>query len=165
MSELPNCPKCGESYTYEDGHLYVCPMCAHEWSAADAETAEGGLVVRDANGNLLQDGDFVTIGHGAIVHASTLEDNVLVGMGAIVLSGCHIGTGSIIAAGAVVLENTTIPPYSLVVGVPAKVVRTDESQVERIHNQALKYKNLWTERYGLLPNAGGEEYKKGAKIV
>ena len=53
MSELPNCPKCGESYTYEDGHLYVCPMCAHEWSAADAETAEGGLVVRDANGNLL----------------------------------------------------------------------------------------------------------------
>lgn len=110
-------------------------------------------------------GDFVTIGHGAIVHTSTLEDNVLVGMGAIVLSGCHIGTGSIIAAGAVVLENTTIPPYSLVVGVPAKVVRTDESQVERIHNQALKYKNLWTERYGLLPNAGGEEYKKGAKIV
>ena len=61
MSELPNCPKCGESYTYEDGHLYVCPMCAHEWSAADAETAEGGLVVRDANGNLLQDGDSVTI--------------------------------------------------------------------------------------------------------
>ncbi|MBE6080719.1 MAG: gamma carbonic anhydrase family protein, partial [Veillonella sp.] len=92
-------------------------------------------------------------------------DNVLVGMGAIVLSGCHIGTGSIIAAGAVVLENTTIPPYSLVVGVPAKVVRTDESQVERIHNQALKYKNLWTERYGLLPDAGGEQYKKGAKIV
>lgn len=61
MSELPNCPKCGESYTYEDGHLYVCPMCAHEWSAADAEASEGGLVVRDANGNLLQDGDSVTI--------------------------------------------------------------------------------------------------------
>lgn len=61
MSELPNCPKCGEAYTYEDGHLYVCPMCAHEWSAADTETAESGLVVRDANGNLLQDGDSVTI--------------------------------------------------------------------------------------------------------
>ena len=63
-------------------------------------------------------------------------------MGAIVLSGCHIGTGSIIAAGAVVKENTTIPPYSLVVGIPARIVRTDESQVERIHNQALKYKHL-----------------------
>ena len=47
-------------------------------------------------------GDYVTIGHGAIVHASTIEDNVLVGMGAIVLSGCHVGSGSIIAAGAVV---------------------------------------------------------------
>ena len=60
-------------------------------------------------------GDYVTIGHGAIVHASTIEDNVLVGMGAIVLSGCHVGSGSIIAAGAVVKENTVIPPNSLVV--------------------------------------------------
>ena len=110
-------------------------------------------------------GDYVTIGHGAIVHASTIEDNVLVGMGAIVLSGCHIGTGSIIAAGAVEKENTTIPPYSLVVGIPARIVRTDESQVERIHNQALKYKHLWTVEYGMLPDCGGEEYDKSAKIV
>lgn len=86
-------------------------------------------------------------------------------MGAIVLSGCHIGTGSIIAAGAVVKENTTIPPYSLVVGIPARIVRTDESQVERIHNQALKYKHLWTVEYGMLPDCGGEEYDKSAKIV
>ena len=97
--------------------------------------------------------------------ACILGDNVLVGMGAIVLSGCHIGTGSIIAAGAVVKENTTIPPYSLVVGIPARIVRTDESQVERIHNQALKYKHLWTVEYGMLPDCGGEEYDKNAKIV
>ncbi|MBM6823924.1 gamma carbonic anhydrase family protein [Veillonella magna] len=109
-------------------------------------------------------GDYVTIGHNAIVHASTLEDHVLVGMGAIILSGCHIGRGSIIAAGAVVLEGTTIPPYSLVVGLPGKVIRTDESQLERIHNQAVKYKTLWTKEYGLLPDAGGEVYD-GAKIV
>ena len=96
-------------------------------------------------------GDYVTIGHGAIVHASTIEDNVLVGMGAIVLSGCHVGSGSIIAAGAVVKENTVIPPNSLV--------------IERIHNQALKYKHLWTIEYGMLPDAGGEEYDKNAKIV
>ena len=69
-------------------------------------------------------GDYVTIGHGAIVHASTIEDNVLVGMGAIVLSGCHIGSGSIIAAGAVIKENTVIPPNSLVVGIPARIART-----------------------------------------
>ena len=110
-------------------------------------------------------GDYVTVGHGAIVHASVVEDNVLIGMGAIILSGCHIGTGSIIAAGAVVLEGTTIPPHSLVVGCPARVIRTDESQVTRIHNQALKYKKLWTEEYGLLPNCGGETYRKGDAIV
>ena len=63
-------------------------------------------------------------------------------MGAIVLSGCHIGSGTIIAAGAVLKENTVIPPNSLVVGIPARVVRTDETQIERIHNQALKYKTL-----------------------
>ena len=110
-------------------------------------------------------GDYVTIGHGAIIHTSVLEDNVLVGMGAIVLSGCHIGTGSIIAAGAVVLEGTTIPPYSLAVGCPARVIRTDESQITRIHNQALKYKKLWTEEYGLLPDCGGETYHDGDAIV
>lgn len=110
-------------------------------------------------------GDYVTIGHGAIVHASTIEDNVLVGMGAIVLSGCHIGSGSIIAAGAVIKENTVIPPNSLVVGIPARIARTDETQIERIHNQALKYKHLWTVEYGMLPDAGGEAYDKNAKIV
>lgn len=61
MATLPNCPNCGEGYTYEDGHMLICPMCAHEWTAADAEVAEQGLVVRDANGNVLQDSDSVTI--------------------------------------------------------------------------------------------------------
>lgn len=62
MATLPNCPKCGEGYTYEDGHMYICPMCAHEWTEADGAIGESeGLVVRDANGNLLQDGDSVTI--------------------------------------------------------------------------------------------------------
>ena len=72
---------------------------------------------------------------------------------------------TVIAAGAVVKENTVIPPNSLVVGIPARIVRTDETQIERIHNQALKYKHLWTIEYGMLPDAGGEEYDKNAKIV
>ena len=62
-------------------------------------------------------------------------------MGAIVLSGCHIGSGSIIAAGAVIKENTVIPPNSIVVGIPARIARTEDTQIERIHNQALKYKH------------------------
>lgn len=64
MSELPPCPKCKSTLTYEDGELLVCPECAHEWSRTAAEagpTEEGGLMVRDANGNQLKDGDSVTI--------------------------------------------------------------------------------------------------------
>lgn len=61
MSSLPNCPKCNSEYTYEDGFLLICPECAHEWSAAGEETEAEGKVVKDANGNILNDGDSVTI--------------------------------------------------------------------------------------------------------
>lgn len=63
MSALPPCPKCTSILTYENGALLVCPECGHEWSPAAQATpvAEAGLVVRDANGNLLSDGDSVTI--------------------------------------------------------------------------------------------------------
>ncbi|PLY03702.1 MAG: alkylphosphonate utilization protein [Desulfuromonas sp.] len=62
MSDLPNCPECNSEYTYDDGTLYVCPECAHEW-AKDAAAAETGdaEVVRDAHGNILNDGDNVVI--------------------------------------------------------------------------------------------------------
>jgi carbonic anhydrase/acetyltransferase-like protein (isoleucine patch superfamily) len=69
-------------------------------------------------------GDRVSIGHNATVHGCTIEDDVLIGIGAIVLNGAHIGSGSIIAAGAVVTERTRIPPNSLVTGIPGKVLRT-----------------------------------------
>ena len=63
MSTIPNCPKCDSEYTYEEGSLYICPMCTHEWNqdAAEAVEEESGLVVKDANGNILQDGDSVTV--------------------------------------------------------------------------------------------------------
>lgn len=60
MSKLPNCPKCNSEYTYEDGALFVCPECAHEWTAG-SEAASDVLVVKDSNGNTLQDGDSVTV--------------------------------------------------------------------------------------------------------
>ena len=59
MEALPKCPQCGSEYTYEDGSLYICPECAHEWSQEAVE--EEGLVVKDAHGNVLQDGDSVTV--------------------------------------------------------------------------------------------------------
>ncbi|MEK4230668.1 zinc ribbon domain-containing protein YjdM [Solibacillus sp. FSL H8-0538] len=61
MGKLPNCPQCQSEYTYEDGVMLVCPECAHEWSAEIAEVVEEGLFVKDANGNLLADGDIVTV--------------------------------------------------------------------------------------------------------
>lgn len=59
---MPKCPKCGSEYTYEDGNLYICPECAFEWGKEDDSVAvETGLVIKDANGNVLQDGDTVTV--------------------------------------------------------------------------------------------------------
>ena len=90
MSNLPKCPKCGSEYTYEDGNMFVCPECAHEWSkVAVAETGEEGLVVaapahpfargirascssKDAHGNVLQDGDTVTVIKDLKVKGSSL---------------------------------------------------------------------------------------------
>lgn len=61
MSELPKCPSCSSSYTYEDGDNYVCPECAHEWPIAASEEAVTARVVRDAFGTELKDGDSVTV--------------------------------------------------------------------------------------------------------
>lgn len=62
MNELPNCPQCSSVYTYEDGDLLVCPECGHEWSAGtDNGSSEELKVVKDANGNILADGDSVTV--------------------------------------------------------------------------------------------------------
>ncbi|ALS74394.1 alkylphosphonate utilization protein [Planococcus rifietoensis] len=58
MTELPNCPKCGSQYTYEDAGMVVCPECAYEWNPAEQLQEEA---VRDAVGNILQDGDAVTV--------------------------------------------------------------------------------------------------------
>ena len=58
---LPNCPECKSEYTYEDGNMLVCSMCAHEWSPEDTSGAEEEKVYRDANGNVLQDGDTVSV--------------------------------------------------------------------------------------------------------
>lgn len=61
MSNLPNCPKCKSQYTYEDGSMLVCPECAHEWTTAAEAVQEDTLLVKDANGNILSDGDSVSI--------------------------------------------------------------------------------------------------------
>ena len=82
----------------------------------------------------------VTVGHRVVLHGARVDDDVLVGMGSVVMNGAHIGAGSIVAAGAVVTPNTVVPPGSVVAGVPAKVVRqaTDED-LEHIRHNAASY--------------------------
>ena len=58
---LPNCPKCQSEYTYQDGELFICPECAHEWTEGEAVETEATVVIKDANGNVLADGDSVTV--------------------------------------------------------------------------------------------------------
>jgi carbonic anhydrase/acetyltransferase-like protein (isoleucine patch superfamily) len=88
-------------------------------------------------------GDGCSIGHNATVHGCTIEDNVLIGIGATVLNGAHIGANSIIAAGALIPERTHIPPNSLVTGIPGKILRAttpkDLALIQTAANNYLDY--------------------------
>lgn len=85
-------------------------------------------------------GDRVTLGHAAVVHGAVVEDDCMIGMRAVVMNGAKIGRGSIIAVGAVVTEGTEIPPDSVVMGMPGKVVRqAGERDCERIRHAATHY--------------------------
>lgn len=73
MSSLPKCPQCSSEYTYEDRGLLICPECSHEWSGETEQTESSeGLVVKDANGNLLADGDSITVIKDLKVKGSSL---------------------------------------------------------------------------------------------
>lgn len=83
MSALPNCPQCNSEFAYEDGGMIICPECAHEWSAVVADNSAETRVVRDANGNLLHDGDTVTVikdlkikGSSSVVKVGTKVKNI-----------------------------------------------------------------------------------------
>jgi len=85
----------------------------------------------------------VSIGHNAVLHGCTVEDDSLIGMGAVVLNGANIGAGSLIAAGAVVPQGAMIPPRSMVAGVPGKVRRElSEDELSNIRQNALVYQQL-----------------------
>jgi carbonic anhydrase/acetyltransferase-like protein (isoleucine patch superfamily) len=88
-------------------------------------------------------GERVSVGHAAVVHGCTVEDDCLVGMGATILNGAVIGAGSLVAAGAVVLEGTVVPPRSLVAGVPGKVRRElSDEEYDGVRANASRYIEL-----------------------
>jgi len=85
-------------------------------------------------------GKDVTIGHNAIVHGCTLEDGVLIGMGSIVMNGARIRRGSVVGAGSVITEGKEFPEYSLIIGAPARAIRTlDAAQIEQMTRPAKSY--------------------------
>ncbi len=79
--------------------------------------------------NATKIGRYVTVGHSVVLHGCTIEDYCLIGMGSVIMDGAVIGCGSVVGAGAVITKNTIIPPLSLVIGMPAKVIKTLDEDV------------------------------------
>ena len=114
---------------------------------------QDGSVLHVSDSHACEVGVRVTIGHRAIVHACRVQDEVLIGMGAILLDGCDIGARSIVAAGALVPKGMQVPEGSLVMGCPAKVVRQLTPEEQRANRQlALKYVEV-SRRFLSLPPA------------
>lgn len=104
---------------------------------------QDGVTIHVDPGFPVRVGAGCSVGHNAVLHGCTVEDNSLVGMGAVVLNGAVVGSGSLIAAGAVVPQGAVIPPGSMVAGVPGKVRRQlSEDEINGIRHNALVYQEL-----------------------
>lgn len=101
-------------------------------------------------------GDRVSLGHAAIVHGAIVEDDVLIGMRAVVMNGARIGSGSIVAAGAVVTEGVQVPPGSIVMGIPGRVQRAAADRDRQRIEHAARYYVQNANRYLARRNAGPE---------
>ncbi len=129
------------------GNVTIRKECSI-WYQATVRSTDSAIVIGE--GSNIQDnavlhtdtahpvliGSHVTIGHGAIIHGCTIDNNSLIGMGAILLNGCKIGKNCIIAAGALIPQNKEIPDNSLVMGSPGKIIRqvTDEETQKNTQN-------------------------------
>jgi carbonic anhydrase/acetyltransferase-like protein (isoleucine patch superfamily) len=115
-------------------------------SIGEESNVQDGAILHVVEGGPCTIGKGVTIGHGAIVHACTVGDYSLVGMGSIILDGAIIGSESIVGAGALVTQGKRFPPRSMILGSPAKVVRNlTPDEVESLREHARKYAELAAE--------------------
>jgi len=113
-----------------------------------SSNVQDGAVVHVDRDHPTEIGDYVTIGHRAVVHACKVGDRVLIGMGAIILDGAVIGEGALIGAGAVVTPGTEVPPGALVVGTPGRVVRDlGAPNAAKQQHWAERYQKLWEDNY------------------
>ncbi|TEB15971.1 2,3,4,5-tetrahydropyridine-2,6-dicarboxylate N-acetyltransferase [Pelotomaculum sp. FP] len=104
---------------------------------------QDGSILHEHTGFPLVIGDRVTVGHRALLHGCTIEDDAYIGMGVIVLNGAHVGAGAVVGAGSLVLQGQRIPAGMLAMGLPAKVVRElKEGEYERFRGAVGRYQNL-----------------------
>jgi carbonic anhydrase/acetyltransferase-like protein (isoleucine patch superfamily) len=104
---------------------------------------QDNCVLHSSSGYPLELGDYVSVGHAAVLHGCKIGDNCLIGMNATLLNGSHIGNNSIVGAGALVTQEKKFPPGSLILGMPARVVKELEGHnQELIRENALKYTKL-----------------------
>jgi carbonic anhydrase/acetyltransferase-like protein (isoleucine patch superfamily) len=117
----------GDVEVGEESSVWMCAVLrgdVQSIAVGRRTNIQDGAVVHVMNGaHATRIGDNVTIGHGALVHGCTIEDQCLIGIGAILLNGVHVGHGSIVAAGTLLVEGAKVPPKSLVMGSPGKVKR------------------------------------------
>lgn len=116
---------------------------------------QDGTMVHLADDAGVKIGRNTTIGHGAVIHACTIGDGCLIGMGSIILDNAAIGDNSIVGAGALVTKNTVVPAGSLVLGSPAKVVKTLDAETRK----GLEY---WAKKYTKLAAANKAKEERGA---
>lgn len=108
---------------------------------------QDGAILHTAEDTPCRLGNGVTVGHRAVVHAAVVEDGCLIGIGAIVLTGARIGAGSLVGAGALVAEGAQIPPGSLVLGMPARVIRPVDAALRRLIEGAAENYVEYCRRY------------------
>jgi carbonic anhydrase/acetyltransferase-like protein (isoleucine patch superfamily) len=111
----------------EESSVWMCAVLrgdVHSIRVGRRTNIQDGTIVHVMRGtHATAIGDNVTIGHAAVIHGCTIDDQCLIGMGAILLDGSHVGSGSIVAAGTLLVEGMKVPPKSLVMGSPGKVKR------------------------------------------
>lgn len=142
----PNATLIGDVTISEDASVFygaVLRADRDQIVLGSGSNLQDGVLVHGDPGKPTIVGDRVSVGHGAVLHGCTIEDDCLIGMRATVLNGAVVGKGSLVAAGAVVLEGEIIPPGSLVAGVPAKVRRALlQEEQEHILRNAETYRML-----------------------
>lgn len=147
----PNATVCGDVVLEEDASIWFGAVVRTEFGQTcrigKGSNVQDNCVLHCDEGTPLILGQYVVVGHSAVVHGATVGDDVLIGMHATVLNGAKIGSGAVIAGGTVVRENMVIPENALVAGVPARIVRIyDPPMREKIRANAQRYIR-WAKEY------------------